>query len=163
MSEEVYRKAYDDGIAEIRAFMSERDSILRRLIEIENQAAKLRCGAIVIGRLIGENVDNNPLLISERSRSSMTESIKLVVRGAGIPLSPMDVRDRLLEHGFNVDAYSQPLALIHIVLKHTRKRPMGYQKRTALYSMRYFRHWSTNQRRAQYPKLRPLLKPGSKR
>jgi len=47
----------------------------------------------------------------------LTDAIRLVVRGAGVPMTPVEVRDRLHAIGFDVSKYANDLAAIHTILK----------------------------------------------
>jgi len=47
----------------------------------------------------------------------LTDAIRLVVRGAGVPMTPVDVRDRLQAIGFDVSKYANDLAAVHTILK----------------------------------------------
>jgi len=40
-----------------------------------------------------------------------------VMRGGGLPMTPVDVRDRLHAIGFDVSKYSNDLAAVHTILK----------------------------------------------
>jgi len=47
----------------------------------------------------------------------LTDAVRLVVRGAGAPLTPVEVRDRLQAIGFDVSKYTNDLAAVHTILK----------------------------------------------
>ncbi|HXI29959.1 MAG TPA: hypothetical protein VNG89_16080, partial [Vicinamibacterales bacterium] len=42
---------------------------------------------------------------------------RLVVRGAGVPMTPIEVRDRLTGIGFDTSKYVNDLAAVHTILK----------------------------------------------
>jgi hypothetical protein len=46
----------------------------------------------------------------------LTDACRLVLRG-GLPMTPVEVRDRLMGIGVNLDIYSNDLSAIHTVLK----------------------------------------------
>ena len=46
----------------------------------------------------------------------LTDAVRLALR-AGVPMTPIDVRDRLLAIGVDLSTYSSELAVIHTVLK----------------------------------------------
>jgi len=46
----------------------------------------------------------------------LTDAVRLGLRG-GVPMSPMEVRERLLAIGVDLSIYSSDLAVIHTVLK----------------------------------------------
>ena len=47
----------------------------------------------------------------------LTDGIRAVLRAAETPVTPTDIRDRLVDGGFNERDYSQFLPAIHVVLK----------------------------------------------
>ena len=47
----------------------------------------------------------------------LTDACRLVVRGAGVPVTPADVRQRLHSIGFDLSKYANDLAAIHTILK----------------------------------------------
>ena len=47
---------------------------------------------------------------------SITDAVRLAMR-AGVPMTPLDVRERLLSIGVDLSAYSNDLAVIHTVVK----------------------------------------------
>jgi hypothetical protein len=50
----------------------------------------------------------------------LTDACRVVLRGAGHPMTPVEVRDRLQAIGFDLSKYSSSLAAIHTVLKRLR-------------------------------------------
>src|SRR5213075_2826775 len=46
----------------------------------------------------------------------LTDAVRLALR-SGVPMTPMDVRERLLAIGVDLSIYSSELAVIHTVLK----------------------------------------------
>ena len=53
--------------------------------------------------------------------SSLTSMVRHAVKAAFTPLTPPDVRDKMVALGFDGAQYSQFLAAIHVVLKRLRK------------------------------------------
>ena len=47
----------------------------------------------------------------------LTDACRTILRNAGIPMSPTEVRDRLFAIGFDLAKYSNELAAIHTVLR----------------------------------------------
>src|SRR4030095_8159630 len=46
----------------------------------------------------------------------LTDAIRIVMRG-GVPMTPIEVRDRLKASGFDVSKYANDLAAVHTILK----------------------------------------------
>jgi hypothetical protein len=47
----------------------------------------------------------------------LTDACRLALRGAGLPLTPLEVRDRLLAIGVDLSIYTNELSAIHTILK----------------------------------------------
>jgi hypothetical protein len=61
-----------------------------------------------------------PGKLSERAliaAAGLTDLVHAVINRSSSPLSPKDVRDRLLAEGLDVTRYSNPMAMIHQSLK----------------------------------------------
>jgi hypothetical protein len=95
-----YRSALDAAIAEYERLGAERRAIDKRLSELAQTIGTL-------SRLVGL-VPTVPL--------GLTDACRLVLRG-GLPMTPLDVRDRLLGIGVDLSVYANDLAAIHTVLK----------------------------------------------
>lgn len=100
MSEEDYRRALAAAIKEYEALGEERRKIDQRLAELAQSISTLT-------RLCGL-VPTVPW--------GLTDACRIVLRG-GVPMTPMEVADRLQAIGCDLDKYSNKLAAIHTVLK----------------------------------------------
>jgi hypothetical protein len=47
----------------------------------------------------------------------LTDACRVVIRNAGVPMSPTEVRDRLISIGCDLSRYSNELAAIHTILR----------------------------------------------
>ena len=101
MTTDDYRRALATAIREYEALGQQRQNIDKRLAEIMQTIGTL-------SRLCGL-VPTVPL--------GLTDACRLVVRGAGVPVTPTDVRQRLQSIGFDLSKYSNDLAAIHTILK----------------------------------------------
>lgn len=101
MTTDDYRRALAAAIREYEALGQQRQDVDKRLAEIAQTIGTL-------SRLCGL-VPTVPL--------GLTEACRLVVRGAGVPVTPTDVRQRLQTIGFDLSKYSNDLAAIHTILK----------------------------------------------
>ena len=100
MTTEDYRRALDAAIREYETLGAERQRIDRRLVELAHSISTLT-------RLCGL-VPTVPL--------GLTDACRLVLR-SGVPMTPVEVRDRLQVIGVDLSKYSSELAAIHTVLK----------------------------------------------
>jgi hypothetical protein len=101
MTTDDYRRALATAIREYEALGQQRQDIDKRLAEVAQTIGTL-------SRLCGL-VPTVPL--------GLTDACRLVVRGAGVPVTPTDVRQRLQSIGFDLSKYANDLAAIHTVLK----------------------------------------------
>jgi len=69
----------------------------------------------------------------------LTDACRVVLRGAGHPMTPLEVRDRLEAIGFDLSKYSSSLAAIHTVLK--RLQGAGELQFVELDSGRFAYEW----------------------
>jgi len=100
-SRTTYKTALDAAIREYESLGAQRR-------EIDNRLAQLAQTIGTLNRLLGF-VPTVPL--------GLTDACRLALRGAGLPLTPLDVRDRLLAIGIDLSAYANELSAIHTTLK----------------------------------------------
>jgi len=96
-----YRRALDAAIREYEALGARRREIDQRLAELGHTIGTL-------SKLLG---------LTPTVPMGLTDAVRMVVRGAGVPMTPVEVRDRLDAVGFDVSKYSNDLAAVHTILK----------------------------------------------
>ena len=96
-----YRLALDAAVREYEQLAQQRKEIDQRLAQLAQTIGTLN-------RLCG--VVSNVFW-------GLTDACRVVLRGAGHPMTPMEVRDRLEAIGLDLSKYSSSLAAIHTVLK----------------------------------------------
>src|SRR6185503_1758244 len=100
MTTENYRSALDAAVREYESLGAERQEIDRRLAHLAQTIGTL-------SRLLG---------LTPTGPLGLTDACRLVLRG-GLPLTPVEVRDRLLQIGVDLTVYANDLSAIHTVLK----------------------------------------------
>ncbi len=95
-----YRAALEAAAREYEMLGEERRRIDDRLTQLAQTIGTL-------SRLIG---------LTPTVPISITDAVRLAIR-AGVPMTPPEVRDRLLSIGFDLSSYANELAVIHTVLK----------------------------------------------
>jgi len=95
-----YRRALDAAIKEYEALGAERRAIDKRLTELAQTIGTL-------SRLCG---------LTPTVPWGLTDACRVVLR-SGLPMTAIDVRDRLQAIGFDLSKYSSELAALHTVLK----------------------------------------------
>jgi hypothetical protein len=117
MTTDDYRRALETAILEYEALGQQRQDLDKRLAEVAQTIGTL-------SRLCGL-VPTVPI--------GLTDACRLVVRGAGVPVTPGDVRERLRAIGFDLSKYANDLAAIHTILKRLNESgelrfiPRGHQ------------------------------------
>jgi hypothetical protein len=101
MSTDSYRLALDTAIREYEALGQQRREIDTRLAQLAQTIGTLNrlCGFV-------PNVF-----------WGLTDACRMVLKGSGRPMTPVEVRDRLGAIGFDLSKYASSLAAIHTVLK----------------------------------------------
>lgn len=101
MSIDEYRRALESATKEYERLVAERQRLDKRLTELAHSIGTLTtlCGykpTVMFG---------------------LTDACRMVLRSAGTPMTPADVRDRLAAVGVDLGAYANPLAAVHTTLK----------------------------------------------
>ena len=97
---ESYRTALTSAIKEYESLGEQRRDIDKRLAQLAQTIGTL-------SKLIG---------LTPTVPMGLTDAVRLALR-AGVPMTPIDVRERLLAIGVDLSIYSSDLAVIHTVLK----------------------------------------------
>ena len=100
MTSEDYRTALSSAIKEYESLGEQRREIDKRLAQLAQTIGTL-------SKLIG---------LTPTVPMGLTDAVRLALRG-GVPMSPMEVRERLHSIGVDLSIYSSDLAVIHTVLK----------------------------------------------
>ena len=101
MTTDDYARALESAVREYEALGEKRRAIDQRLAELAQTIGTL-------SKLLG---------LTPTVPMGLTDAIRLVMRGVGIPMTPMEVRDRLRAIGFDVSKYANDLAAVHTILK----------------------------------------------
>jgi len=101
MTDQDYRRALD-------AATREYEELGARRREIDGRLAQLSQSIATLTRLLG---------LTPTVPFGLTDAIRMTVRGAGVPMTPVEVRDRLHAIGFDVSKYTNDLAAVHTILK----------------------------------------------
>jgi hypothetical protein len=100
MTHEDYRRALEAATREYEELGARRRAIDKRLAELAQTIGTL-------SKLIG---------LTPTVPLGLTDGIRLIMRG-GVPMTPVEVRDRLQGMGFDMEKYANDLAAVHTILK----------------------------------------------
>jgi hypothetical protein len=95
-----YRSALESAVKEYETLGEQRREIDARLAQLAQTIGTL-------SRLLG---------LTPTVPMSITDAVRLAMR-SGVPMTPLDVRERLLSIGVDLSTYVNNLAVIHTVLK----------------------------------------------
>jgi hypothetical protein len=95
----------------LEAAVREYEELGRKRREIDDRLAQLSQTIGTLNRLCG---------FAPSVFWGLTDACRIVLRNAGHPMTPTEVRDRLLGIGVDLSKYSSGLAAIHTVLKRLR-------------------------------------------
>lgn len=98
----------DDYQRALEAAVREYEELGQQRREIDTRLAQLAQTIGTLNRLCG---------FTPNVFWGLTDACRVVLRAAGHPMTPMEVRDRLEGIGFDLSKYSSSLAAIHTVLK----------------------------------------------
>lgn len=101
MPSDDYRRALEAAAREYEALGAERQRIDKRLSELAQTIGTL-------SRLCG---------LTPTVPWGLTDACRTILRNAGRPMPPAEVRDRLQAIGYDLSVYANPLAAIHTTLK----------------------------------------------
>jgi hypothetical protein len=97
----------DDYRAALTAAIQEYESLGAKRREIDERLGQLAQTIGTLSRLLG---------LTPTVPLGLTDACRLVLRG-GLPMTPVEVRDRLMGIGLDLSVYSNDLSAIHTVLK----------------------------------------------
>jgi hypothetical protein len=100
MTQDDYRRALDAATREYEELGAKRQAIDKRLAELAQTIGTL-------SKLIG---------LTPSVPLGLTDAVRMIMRG-GVPMTPVEVRDRLHAIGFDMDKYANDLAAVHTILK----------------------------------------------
>lgn len=101
MASDDYRRALDAALREQEQLTQQQQAIEQRLAQLSQTIGTLT-------RLCGG---------TPQVALGLTDACRSVLKAAGVPLTAIQVRDRLVTMGFDTAQYSNDLAAIHTVLK----------------------------------------------
>jgi hypothetical protein len=100
MTQEDYRRALEAATREYEELGARRHAIDKRLAELAQTIGTL-------SKLVG---------LTPTVPLGLTDAVRMIMRG-GVPMTPVEVRDRLHGIGFDTAKYQNDLAAVHTILK----------------------------------------------
>jgi hypothetical protein len=97
-----------DYRAALASAIREYEELGQRRREIDDRLAQLAQTIGTLTRLLG---------LTPTVPLGLTDACRLALRGAGLPLTPLELRDRLIGIGFDLSVYTNELSALHTVLR----------------------------------------------
>jgi hypothetical protein len=132
----VYRKALESARSELARLAIEREKIARRMAALERMIEALVSICQEDGVSLPPDFVLPAGLETASTSAGLTDAIKDALRRSDTSMTPTEVRDKLLEAGFDLKRYASPLVPIHNTLKRlydqgeiarTKEAPIRYQ------------------------------------
>jgi hypothetical protein len=123
MNNDFYKKALDTAIKDLADLMTQREELDNKREEIDRQISHLRSGIFGLSPLCGITVtsmtSDYPDLFPDMidPEVGLTDAVREILKSTRVFITPVRVRDKLKEAGFDLDKYKNVLASIHTVLK----------------------------------------------
>lgn len=141
MTNDNYREALDNALNELTDLMDQREELDERREVLHQRIMKLRGAVRGLAGLcdIDDVEEENPSLFPDEYSDrdiGLTDAIRTVLSSHGEAfLSPVFIRDRLADVGFDIKTHKNILASIHTVLKRLQRQgeaaPWTKEGRTA--------------------------------
>jgi hypothetical protein len=87
------------------------------LAETQERKGKVKSGIMSISRLLDEKKASEIMQEIGKAPANLTDAVREVFKSATGRLTPADIRDALVEMGYNVTQHTNMLASIHTCLK----------------------------------------------
>ena len=98
----------EDYRAALASASKEYEELGQRRREIDDRLAQLAQTIGTLMRLLG---------LTPTVPLGLTDACRLALRGAGLPLTPLELRDRLIGMGLDLAVYTNQLSAVHTVLR----------------------------------------------
>jgi hypothetical protein len=102
----------DDYVKAFEAATREMESLLQQRADLDHRILHVRQTLVSLSRLCG---------FTPTVSWGMTDGVRFILRRAQRPMSAIDVRDELVNWGFDMSRYANDLSAIHTVLKRLAK------------------------------------------
>ena len=123
MDKNFYKQAFDKAIEELTETMSQREKLDNEREQVDRRIVKIRSGLDGLATLCGKTPESlreeYPQLFPNEIAPDvgLTDAVREVLKSTRYFSSPVLVRDKLKEIGYDLSKYTNELANIHTVLK----------------------------------------------
>jgi hypothetical protein len=133
MTSDNYKQALEQARTDLAKAIQERDHWNLEIVKLEQLMKSL-------AQMVSASDKAQAKFNALEAAFGFTETVHTIIRSSKVPLSAMDVRDKLLNLGYDISGYSNPLGFVHSVLGRLEKQgkikevgPGTYIERSAIY------------------------------
>jgi hypothetical protein len=112
-----YKDLFNQAQADLEKLMEEREALDRKISKVKQAILGLAPLAEMANRNVLENIVEQMLWGPEFAAMGITDAIREILKTSEKPLTPMEVRERLLQTKPSVKEQVNLMASIHTVLK----------------------------------------------
>jgi hypothetical protein len=120
MNLQSYKQAYQAAHAEMTDLLGKRTALDRRLGQVKNTMEALRALLDVPGNRVP--LDRCETEDGKIVPMGISNAIRQVLCEMNVPMSPSEIKAALLQRGFEMQGYANPLAVIYNTLKRLHKQ-----------------------------------------
>ena len=131
MASENYRQALQQTRADLMNALRERDRLNLEIVRLQRLAASL---AVMCKQSEREDAAWQAIY----AEISFIDTVHAIIRSAGRPLTPPEVRDALRSYGYDLSVYANPLVFVHTALRRLTKDGRIRQIRPGVYAPNQF-------------------------
>jgi hypothetical protein len=122
MTENIHHQSLNAAVSEATELLKQREKLEEQIDKLDKRIGELLWAIRGIAPLCGidDEAKAYPYLFADEIEPEIgfTDAVRKVMHTPPLEfLSPIQVRDRLIETGFNLDKYTNPMASIHTILK----------------------------------------------
>jgi hypothetical protein len=118
MSDNSYQEALEDARAEMAKLLHDRASLGSRLSQLDSRLNQLNSTIELLSGLVNEAPKPEAVLSPEMLEGmGISDAIRRVLRDANVGLAPSQIKNKLIESGFELAKYANSAAVIYNTLK----------------------------------------------
>lgn len=113
-----YKTSYESAKVELARVQAHKLALAQDLEQCDKQITALIEAMRALAPMAGEQAPDLPSVgETDTPPGGMTDCVRAILKKAPEPLTASEIRASLVEIGFDMDAYSNPLATVHTVLR----------------------------------------------
>jgi hypothetical protein len=115
MSSDNYKQALEQAHEDLRNAIRERDRLGLEIVKLEQLVKSL-------SQMVPADAKDRAEFETLEAALGFTEIVDTIIRSSITPMSPVGIRNKLLEMGYDISGYSNPLGFVHTVIGRLEKQ-----------------------------------------